>query len=341
MELNPENIRLAAESAPYIPEHNVAERLCLSIIVPLLNEEESLPELTAWIDRVVKEHNLSCEIIFIDDGSTDDSWAVIRKLSAQYPMIKALKFQRNYGKSAALNEGFKAAEGRVVITMDADLQDSPDEIPELYRMIVEEGYDLVSGWKKKRYDNTFTKNIPSKIYNYVTRKMSGIKLHDMNCGLKAYRRNVIKSIEVYSEMHRYIPVLAKWAGYKKIGEKVVEHRARKFGVSKFGLIRFVNGPLDLASIMFVGRYGKKPMQFFGLIGGLIFLAGFLVVLYMVFARLFFDNYWLANRPPFYISLICILLGTMFFLTGFVAELVVRNAPERNHYHIEEKLKLKE
>lgn len=316
-----------------------SDKLCLSIVVPLLNEEESLPELTAWIDKVSREHGLSYEIIFIDDGSTDGSWSVIQSLAATNPHVKGLKFQRNYGKSAALNEGFKAAQGAVVITMDADLQDSPDEIPELYRMILEEGYDLVSGWKKKRYDNALTKNIPSKIYNSVTRRMSGIKLHDMNCGLKAYRKNVVKSIEVYSEMHRYIPVLAKWAGYKKIGEKVVEHRARKFGVSKFGMSRFINGPLDLASILFVGRYGKKPMQFFGLIGMLLFFIGFAVVGYMIFARLYFDNYWLTSRPPFFIALICILLGTMFFLTGFLAELIVRNASERNHYLIEEKLKV--
>ena len=313
--------------------------LCLSIIVPLLNEDESLPELTEWINRVADAHHLSYEIIFVDDGSTDNSWQVIQELATHNAAVKGIKFQRNYGKSAALNEGFKAAQGQVVITMDADLQDSPDEIPELYDMVVNQGFDLVSGWKKKRYDNTFTKNIPSKIYNSVTRRMSGIKLHDMNCGLKAYRKNVVKSIEVYSEMHRYIPVLAKGAGYKKIGEKVVEHRARKFGVSKFGLSRFVNGPLDLASILFVGRYGKKPMQFFGLLGSLVFLLGFVTVAYMIFARFFFEDYSLSNRPPFYIALTCIVLGTMFFLTGFIAELVVRNAPERNHYLIEEKLKV--
>jgi glycosyltransferase involved in cell wall biosynthesis len=315
--------------------------LCLSIIVPLLNEEESLPELTEWINRVTTAHQLSYELIFIDDGSTDSSWDVITKLSATYPQVKGIRFQRNYGKSAALNEGFKASRGRVVITMDADLQDSPDEIPELYQMIVRDGYDLVSGWKKKRYDNALTKNLPSKLYNAVTRAMSGIKLHDMNCGLKAYRENVVKSIEVYSEMHRYIPVLAKWAGYKKIGEKVVEHRARKFGVSKFGLSRFINGPLDLASIMFVGRYGKKPMQFFGLLGTLIFFFGFFLTVYMVVAKFAFEDYSLSNRPPFYIALTCMVLGTMFFLTGFIAELVVRNAPERNTYLVKEKLGLKE
>jgi glycosyltransferase involved in cell wall biosynthesis len=313
--------------------------LCLSIIVPLLNEEESLPELSEWIDRVAVANNLSYELIFIDDGSTDESWKVIQNLAEKNPAVKGLKFQRNYGKSAALNEGFKAAQGKVVITMDADLQDSPDEIPGLYNMVVNDGYDLVSGWKKKRYDNTFTKNIPSKIYNSVTRGMSGIKLHDMNCGLKAYRKNVVKSIEVYSEMHRYIPVLAKWAGYKNIGEKVVEHRARKFGVSKFGLSRFVNGPLDLASIMFVGRYGKKPMQFFGLLGSIIFLIGFIVSVYMIIGRIVSAEHSLSNRPPFYIALTCMILGTMFFLTGFLAELIVRNATERNHYLIEEKLKV--
>lgn len=313
--------------------------LCLSIIVPLLNEEESLPELSEWIDRVAVAHDLSYEIIFIDDGSTDESWKVIQSLSDKNPAIKGIKFQRNYGKSAALNEGFKAAQGKVIITMDADLQDSPDEIPELYSMVINDGYDLVSGWKKKRYDNTFTKNIPSKIYNGVTRRMSGIKLHDMNCGLKAYRKNVVKSIEVYSEMHRYIPVLAKWAGYKKIGEKVVEHRARKFGVSKFGLSRFINGPLDLASIMFVGRYGKKPMQFFGLLGTIIFLLGFFVSGYLIVDKLIDANNSLTDRPSFYIALTCILLGTMFFLTGFLAELIVRNAQDRNHYLIEQKLKL--
>lgn len=304
-----------------------------------MNEEESLPELSAWIDKVTIANNLSYELIFIDDGSTDESWKVIEDLSSKNAAIKGIKFQRNYGKSAALNEGFKAAQGNVIITMDADLQDSPDEIPELYAMVMNEGFDLVSGWKKKRYDNTFTKNIPSKIYNSVTRRMSGIKLHDMNCGLKAYRKNVVKSIEVYSEMHRYIPVLAKWAGYKKIGEKVVEHRARKFGVSKFGLSRFVNGPLDLASIMFVGRYGKKPMQFFGLLGSIIFLIGFIISGYMIVDKIISPVNSLSNRPPFYIALTCMIMGTMFFLTGFVAELIIRNAPDRNHYLIEQKLKL--
>jgi len=313
--------------------------LNISVVIPLLNEEESLPELTAWIDKVMQQNGFDYEIIFVDDGSTDNSWTVIQSLASRFRAVKAIKFQRNYGKSAALNEAFKAAKGQVIITMDADLQDSPDEIPELYRMVMEDGYDLVSGWKKKRYDNTFTKNLPSKLYNAVTRRMSGIKLHDMNCGLKSYRKNVVKSIEVYSEMHRYIPVLAKWAGYRKIGEKVVEHRARKFGVSKFGLSRFINGPLDLASILFVSRYGKKPMQFFGLLGMLVFLAGFLMVAYLIIAKLVFEDYSLSNRPPFYMALTCMVIGTMFFLTGFIAELVVRNAPERNNYLVEHRLKL--
>jgi len=312
----------------------------ISIVIPLLNEAESLPELSAWIDKVCKAHHFSYEVIFVDDGSTDDSWQVIQSLRQQNPCIKAIKFQRNYGKSAALNEVFKAVKGEVVITMDADLQDSPDEIPELRRMVVEDGYDIVSGWKKKRYDNAFTKNLPSKLYNFVTRKMSGIKLHDMNCGLKAYKLKVVKSIEVYSEMHRYIPVLAKWAGYRKIGEKVVEHRPRKFGVSKFGLSRFINGPLDLASIMFVGRYGKKPMQFFGLLGMLFFMFGFASFTYLIISKAVQgDNFAITNKPFFYIGLVTMIIGVQLFLTGFLAELVVRNAPERNNYGIDERLGL--
>ena len=270
----------------------------VSIVVPLLNEDESLPELTAWIARVVNENNYSYEIILVDDGSTDNSWEVIENLSAQNSNIKGIRFQRNYGKSAALNEGFKAAQGDVVITMDADLQDSPDEIPALRKMIVEDGFDMVSGWKKKRFDNTLTKNIPSKFFNWATRRVSKIHLHDFNCGLKAYRRKVIKSIEVYGEMHRYIPVLAKWAGFKKIGEKVVEHRARKYGTTKFGWERFVNGFLDLASITFVGKYGKRPMHFFGLWGTLCFLLGFALVLYMVIMRLIYPDTGLSNRLHF-------------------------------------------
>ncbi|MEO7311266.1 MAG: glycosyltransferase family 2 protein [Chitinophagaceae bacterium] len=310
----------------------------ISIVIPLLNEAESLPELSAWIDRVCTEHKFSYEVIFVDDGSTDNSWDVIEFLRQNNPSIKAIKFQRNYGKSAALNEAFKACKGTVVITMDADLQDSPDEIPELYRMIVEDGFDIVSGWKKVRHDNTFTKNLPSKLYNFVTRKMSGIKLHDMNCGLKSYKNKVVKSIEIYSEMHRYIPVLAKWAGFKNVGEKVVEHRARKFGVSKFGLSRFINGPLDLASILFVGRYGKKPMQFFGLMGSLFFLLGFGFSVYLIVAKIMYgDNFAITNKPAFYVALASMIIGVQLFLAGFLAELVVRNAQDRNVYGIDKRL----
>jgi len=314
------------------------DQLALSVVIPLLNEAESLPELREWISRVAQANQLSYEIIFIDDGSTDESWAVIQELSKTDSSVKGIKFQRNYGKSAALNEGFKAAKGRVVITMDADLQDSPDEIPELYDMITQQGFDLVSGWKKKRHDNKLTKNLPSKFFNAFTRRVSGIRLHDFNCGLKAYKLRVVKCIEVYGEMHRYIPVLAKSAGFKRIGEKVVQHQARKYGVSKFGWNRFINGFLDLLTVQFVGRFGKKPMHLFGLLGSLIFLIGFLVTIYLIFARLFFEGYSLSNRPPFYIALTCMILGTMFFLTGFIAEIVVRNAPERNHYFIAEELK---
>ncbi len=310
----------------------------ISIVIPLLNEAESLPELSAWIHRVCDENKLRYEVIFVDDGSTDNSWEVIENLRSANLSIKGIKFQRNYGKSAALNEAFKAVKGAVVITMDADLQDSPDEIPELRRMIMEEGYDIVSGWKKIRHDNTFTKNIPSKLYNFITRKMSGIKLHDMNCGLKAYKNKVVKSIEVYSEMHRYIPVLAKWAGFKKVGEKVVEHRARKFGVSKFGLSRFINGPLDLASILFVGRYGKKPMQFFGLMGSLFFLLGFGFSTYLIVSKFIYgDSFAITNKPAFYVALVAMVIGVQLFLAGFLAELVVRNAQDRNVYGVEEKL----
>ena len=311
----------------------------LSIIVPLKDEEESLPELCAWIKRVVDEHGYSYEVILIDDGSADHSWEVIQQLSNQNPHIKGIKFQRNYGKSAALNEGFMASSGDVVITMDADLQDSPDEIPELYRMITVDGFDLVSGWKKKRYDNVMTKNLPSKFYNAVTRRMSGIYLHDFNCGLKAYRKKVVKSIEVYGEMHRYIPVLAKWAGFKKIGEKVVEHRARKYGVSKFGWERFVNGFLDLTSILFIGKFGKKPMQFFGLIGSLFFFLGFIFVSYLVVSKLLQPEFGVTNKPAFYLALTAMIIGSQFFLAGFLGELVTRNAPERNSYMIEERVGL--
>ncbi|MEE6186666.1 glycosyltransferase family 2 protein [Niabella digestorum] len=311
----------------------------LSIVIPLLNEEESLPELTEWIERVMRDNNFSYEILFVDDGSTDDSWEVIQKLRAQNSNIKGIKFQRNYGKSAALNEAFRVAEGDVVITMDADLQDSPDEIPELRRMIVEDGYDLVSGWKKKRYDNTLTKNIPSKFFNAVTRRVSKIKLHDFNCGLKAYKKKVVKSIEVYGEMHRYIPVIAKWAGFRRIGEKVVEHRKRKYGVTKFGWDRFVNGFLDLMSITFVGKFSKRPMHFFGLIGLVFFLVGFITSLILIISKISFADYTVTNRPAFYIALTSIIIGVQLFLAGFLSELISRNAPGRNSYLIEEKIGL--
>lgn len=312
----------------------------ISIVVPLYNEDESLPELVEWIDKVCAEHGYAHEVIMIDDGSTDNSWHVIQQLSGQYPAVKGIKFQRNYGKSAALNEGFKAAKGNVIITMDADLQDSPDEVPELYRMITVDGFDLVSGWKKVRYDNAITKNLPSKLYNSVNRRISGIKLHDMNCGLKAYRRNVVKSIEVYGEMHRFIPVLAKAAGFKKIGEKVVVHRPRKYGVSKFGWERFINGFLDLLSVQFISRFGKKPMHLFGTLGMLTFLVGFAMVAYLAISRLSEGpGFGLTNRVTFYMSLTAMILGTQFFLAGFLAELVSRSAADRNHYLIEKKIGL--
>ena len=309
----------------------------LSLVIPLLNEEESLPELTAWIERVMLSNNYSYEIIFIDDGSTDDSWKVIELLRAQNPSIKGIKFQRNYGKSAALNEGFKAANGDVIITMDADMQDSPDEIPDLRNMIINEGFDIVSGWKKKRFDNTLTKNLPSKLFNAAARQSSGIKLHDFNCGLKAYKKKVVKSIEVYGEMHRYIPVLAKWAGFKKIGEKIVEHRARKYGVTKFGWERFINGFLDLFSIMFVGKFGKRPMHFFGLWGTLFFLFGLLVFVYLTITKFFFDQTGLTQRPLFFFAILAMIIGSQLFLAGFIGELIARNSTERNNYLVEEKL----
>ena len=309
----------------------------ISLVIPLKDEEESLPELSEWISRVMNANNYSYEIIFVDDGSTDNSWNIIEELRNKNPNIKGIKFQRNYGKSAGLNEGFRAAQGDVVITMDADLQDSPDEIPELRRMIIENGYDLVSGWKKKRYDNAFTKNIPSKFYNAATRWMSGIKLHDFNCGLKAYRKNVVKSIEVYGEMHRYTPVLAKWSGFKKIGEKVVTHQARKYGVNKFGISRFVNGPLDLASIMFVGKYGKRPMHFFGLLGSIFFIIGIGLSIFLVIKKFVDPESTLTDKPGFYIALTTTIIGVQLFLSGFIGELISRNAPGRNSYLIEKKV----
>jgi glycosyltransferase involved in cell wall biosynthesis len=309
----------------------------LSIVIPLLNEEESLPELCAWIEKVITANNLSYEIIMIDDGSTDKSWQVINQLRSGNSNIRGIKFQRNYGKSAALNEGFKAAQGDVVITMDADMQDSPDEIPGLRQMIIDGGFDLVSGWKKKRYDNTFTKNIPSKLFNAAARRMSKIKLHDFNCGLKAYKKKVIKSIEVYGEMHRYIPVLAKWAGFRNVGEKVVEHRARKYGITKFGWTRFINGFLDLVTIFFVGKFGKRPMHFFGLWGTVCFLAGLGISIYLIVSKLIDFDYAITNRPSFYIALAVMIIGSQLFLAGFIGELISRNSPERNSYLIEEKL----
>ena len=312
----------------------------LSIVIPLKDEEESLPELADWIKSVCDTNGYSYEVVMVDDGSTDHSWKVIEQLSQHNPAIKGIRFQRNYGKSAALNEAFKVAQGDVIITMDADLQDSPDEIPELRRMVLEDGFDLVSGWKKKRYDNTLTKNVPSKFFNAVTRRMSKIKLHDFNCGLKAYRKKVVKSIEVYGEMHRYIPVLAKWAGFKKIGEKVVEHRARKYGVTKFGWERFVNGFLDLLSITFVGKFSKRPMHFFGLWGTLFFVVGLGITLYLVIAKIVDPvNFALTNRPGFYLALTSLIIGMQLFLAGFISELISRNAPGRNSYLIEDKIGL--
>lgn len=312
----------------------------ISVVVPLYDEIESLPELTSWISRVMDDNRFTYEIILIDDGSKDGSWEMIRKLSFNNPFIKGIKFRRNYGKSAALNKGFEATRGNVVITMDADLQDSPDEIPELYRRIVEEKYDLVSGWKAKRYD-PLSKTIPTRLFNAATRKMSGIdNLHDFNCGLKAYRSVVVKNIEVYGEMHRYIPVLAKWAGFTKIGEQVVEHRARKYGKTKFGMSRFVNGFLDLLSIFFVGKFGKRPMHFFGTMGTLSFFTGLVIAIWMISDKLYLiahgEKYRdVTDSPMFYIALVAIILGSQLFLTGFVAELVSRNSSERNHYQVEE------
>lgn len=312
----------------------------ISIVIPVYNEDESLPELCSWIERVVNENQFSCEIILVDDGSTDRSWEVIGELRQSNPMIKGIRFQRNYGKSAALNEGFKAAVGEVVITMDADMQDSPDEIPELRRMIVKDQYDMVSGWKKLRHD-PISKTLPSKLFNGIAARVTKIKLHDFNCGLKAYRYKVVKSIEIYGEMHRYIPVIAKWAGFRRIGEKVVQHRARKYGYTKFGgLGRGLKGLLDLASIMFVGKYSKRPMHFFGPLGVMCFLLGFIQSLYLLIAKLNnMSTFSLTNKPVFYLALTCMILGSQLFLTGFVAELISRNSSGRNFYLIEQKLGL--
>ncbi len=318
----------------------------ISVIVPLFNEEESLPELAAWIDRVMKENNFSYEVLFIDDGSKDKSWQVIQQLMSENSAFKGVKFRRNYGKSAALNTGFQRAEGDVVITMDADLQDSPDEIPELYKMIKEDGFDMVSGWKKVRYDSKLAKNIPSKFFNWTTRKISGIKLHDFNCGLKAYRNEVVKTIEVYGEMHRYIPVIAKWSGFDKIGEKVVIHRKRKYGVTKFGWDRFVNGFLDLISISFTTRFGKRPMHFFGLGGSILFLIGGLITVFIIAKKLILQGQGMVPRavtdqPLFYLALLAMVLGTLFFMSGFLGDMIYRNSSDRNNYIIEKDCKKEE
>jgi glycosyltransferase involved in cell wall biosynthesis len=310
----------------------------VTIVVPLYNEEESLPELTEWIDRVCKEAKLSYEIVFIDDGSTDTSWSVVEGLIQKNPDLKGIKFRRNYGKSAALNKGFEAADGDVVITMDADLQDSPDEIPELHRMVKEDGFDLVSGWKKKRHD-PLGKTLPSKFFNRTTRAISGIKLHDFNCGLKAYRNNVVKNVEVYGEMHRYIPVIAKWAGFKNIGEKVVEHRARKYGVTKFGMERLIKGYLDLLSITFISKFGKRPMHLFGTLGTLLFLVGFGIGIYLTIAKYFYEVYKMTDRPLFYLGLLAMMMGSQLFVTGFLAEMISRNSTDRNVYQVEKELGL--
>jgi len=313
----------------------------ISVVVPLFNEAESLPELTSWIDRVMQTNNFTYEVILIDDGSTDGSWELVEQLSHQNPCIKGIKFRRNYGKSAGLYCGFVEAKGEVVITMDADLQDNPEEIPELYRMITEDQYDLVSGWKKKRYDPVLSKNIPSKFYNWTARRMTGIKIHDFNCGLKAYRKQVVKSIEVYGDMHRYIPVLAKWAGFRKIGEKVVQHQERKFGTTKFGMERFIRGPLDLLSVIFISKFSKRPMHFFGVIGTLTFLVGFAAAVWVGAQKLIHTlNNEVAPRitesPYFYLSLVAMIIGTQLFLAGFLAELSARNSTERNIYLIDRK-----
>lgn len=308
----------------------------ISIVIPLFNEEESIPELSEWLVRVLDKNHFSYEILFIDDGSKDTSWKIIEQQSRANSNIKGIKFRRNYGKSAALYVGFEACQGDVVITMDADLQDSPDEIPGLFKMIKEDEYDLVSGWKMKRHD-PLSKTIPTKLFNWATRKMSGINnLHDFNCGLKAYRSDVVKNIEVRGEMHRYIPLIAKWAGFRKIGEKVVEHRARKYGTTKFGWERFINGFLDLLSITFVSRFGKRPMHLFGSLGVLSFLIGFAIATYLAFAKFIWMEYKMTERPLFYFGLLAMIIGTQLFLTGFMSEMIARNSYDRNNYQVEKK-----
>ncbi|GAA5575387.1 dodecaprenyl-phosphate galacturonate synthase [Porphyromonas gingivalis] len=314
----------------------------ISVVIPLLNEVESIPELFTWIRRVMNEHGYSYEVIFVDDGSTDGSWSVIERLQAEHPEVKGIKFRRNYGKSAGLQCGFARTQGQVVITMDADLQDSPDEIPELYRMVTEGGYDLVSGWKRKRYDPLFSKNLPSKLFNATARKLSGIKLHDFNCGLKAYRHEVVENIELYNDMHRYIPYLAKSAGFGRIGEKVVRHQARKYGSSKFGISRFFNGYLDLLTLWFISKFGRKPMHFFGLLGSGMFLIGFIalaVVLVNKLSAIIMHTQapLVTDRPYFFIALTAMIIGTQLFLTGFVGEMISRQASDRNNYKIEKEI----
>ncbi|MCF8275921.1 MAG: glycosyltransferase family 2 protein [Flavobacteriales bacterium] len=313
--------------------------MLISIVIPLYNEHESLPELTRWIDEVMKKNSFDYEVVYVDDGSTDGSWKVILDLKKKYPQIRALRFRRNYGKSAGLNRGFDAANGDIVITMDADLQDSPEEIPELVRMITEDGFDLVSGWKKKRFD-PLTKTIPTKLYNWAARRMSGIMLHDFNCGLKAYRQDVVKSVEVYGEMHRYIPVIAKWAGFDKIGEKVVQHQERKFGVTKFGLERFINGPLDLLVITFMSRFGTRPMHFFGVFGTFVFILGGAVSTWLILEKVIaIANQSkvreVTDQPLFYLAILAMIIGTQLFTAGFLAEMISRSSHDRNNYHISE------
>lgn len=316
--------------------------LDISIVVPLYNEEESLPELSQWIKQVMEKHKFSYELVFVDDGSNDNSWKVIEDLTSKDSAIKALKFRRNYGKSAALQSGFKITSGKVVVTMDADLQDNPEEIPEMYNMIINDGYDLISGWKKKRYDPVFSKNIPSKFFNWTARRISRIKLHDFNCGLKVYRSAVVKSIEVYGEMHRYMPVLAKWAGFKKIGEKIVQHQERKYGKTKFGLERFLRGPLDLLSVIFISKFGKRPMHLFGTLGTIMFVGGFLFAGYLGFSKMYRMHHGLPTKlvtqsPYFYLALTTMIIGTLLFLAGFLGELISRSGADRNNYLIEKKL----
>ncbi|MBK9743221.1 MAG: glycosyltransferase [Saprospiraceae bacterium] len=306
----------------------------ISLVIPLYNEVESLPELHGWIKKAMAENGYSYEVIFVDDGSNDGSWEIIKSLHEKYENVTGVKFRRNYGKSAGLNVGFEHTKGDVVITMDADMQDSPDEIPGLYNMIMKDGFDLVSGWKKKRYD-PLSKTIPTKLYNFVTSKMSGVHLHDMNCGLKAYRGDVVKNIEVYGEMHRYIPVIAKWAGFSNIGEKVVQHRPRKYGVTKFGLSRFIYGPLDLLSIMFMGKFGKRPMHFFGVIGTFIFFGGLGILAWLSADKILFNAIGIANRPAFYLGILMVIVGIQLFIAGFLGELISRSSSERNSYKITE------